>query len=91
MLKRENTTLSEEVKGLQEQVSERGMNKYEMQRNNKKLETERTELLEQIDEMDASLALEQSKQLKIQLELNQYKQEVERKLSEKEEEFDNLR
>ena len=62
-----------------------------MQRNNKRLELERGELLEHIEELETNLTSEQGKQLKLQLEVTQYRQEVERKLLEKEEDFDNLR
>ena len=90
-LKRENSVLSEELKSSQEQISERGMDKFEMQRNNKRLELERGELLEHIEELETNLTSEQGKQLKLQLEVTQYRQEVERKLLEKEDDFDNLR
>ena len=72
-LKRENSVLSEELKSLQEQVSERGMDKFEMQRNNKRLELERGELLEHIEELETNLTSEQGKQLKLQLEVTQYR------------------
>ena len=90
-LKRESTSLSEELRGLQEQISERGMNKFEMQRNNKRLEAERVELLEHIEDLENNLTTEQAKQLKTQLEYSQYRQEMERKLLEKDEEFENMR
>ena len=67
------------------------MNKFEMQRSNKRLESERVELLEHIDDLETSLTTEQAKQLKVQLEYNQYRQEMERKLLEKDEEFENMR
>ena len=90
-LKRESSSLSEELRALQEQISERGMNKFEMQRNNKRLESERMELLEHIEDLEANLTTEQAKQLKTQLEYNQYRQEMERKILEKDEEFENMR
>ena len=90
-LKRESTSLSEELRSLQEQISERGMNKFEMQRNNKRLEAERVELLEHIEDLENNLTTEQAKQLKTQLEYSQYRQEMERKLLEKDEEFENMR
>ena len=52
---------------------------------------ERDELQAAVEELEGALELEEGKVLKAQLELNQYKQENERKMADKDEEVEVMR
>uniref|UniRef100_UPI0035901084 myosin-16-like n=1 Tax=Myxine glutinosa TaxID=7769 RepID=UPI0035901084 len=91
VLKKENKTLQEDVNDLTEQLGEGGKNMYELQKAKKKLETEKDELHMALEEAESALEMEEGKVLRIQLELAQVKGDIERKLHEKDEEFDAVR
>jgi myosin heavy chain 6/7 len=55
------------------------------------LEVEKEELQAALEEAEAALEQEENKVLRAQLELGQVRQEIDRKIQEKEEEFDNTR
>merc|ERR1712050_403660 len=55
------------------------------------LEQEKEELQAALEEAEATLEMEENKVLRAQLELAQVKQEIDRKIAEKEEEFENTR
>merc|ERR1711970_163277 len=57
----------------------------------KRLEIEKEELQAALEEAEAALENEENKVLRGQLELSQVRQEIDRRISEKEEEFDNTR
>merc|ERR1719331_2946391 len=77
-VRRENKTLSNEIKDIMDQISEGGRSIHEIDKIRKRLEAEKLEL---------QSALEETKVLRCQLELNAVRQEIERRLAEKEEEF----
>merc|ERR1719317_1056096 len=84
VVRRENKTLAEEIKDLMDQICEGGRNLHDMSKNVKKYEIEK-------EELQAALEKEENKVLKGQLELSQVKQEIERRVHEKEEEFEGTR
>jgi len=55
------------------------------------LEIEKEELQAALEEAEAALEQEENKVLRAQLELSQVRQEIDRRVQEKEEEFDNTR
>merc|ERR1719187_1907736 len=57
----------------------------------KKLEAEKLELTSALEEAESILEQEENKVLRCQLELNQEKQDIERRLKEKDEEFEMIR
>merc|ERR1712198_132792 len=91
MGKRENKNLSEEVKDLMDQMGEGGRNYHEVIKNMKRLEAEKEELQNALEEAEAALEQEENKVLRGQLEVSQVRQEIDRRVAEKEEEFDNTR
>uniref|UniRef100_A0A8C6X787 Myosin motor domain-containing protein n=1 Tax=Naja naja TaxID=35670 RepID=A0A8C6X787_NAJNA len=90
-LKRENKNLQEEIMDLTDQISMSGKTIHELEKLKKGLETEKNEIQAALEEAEGALEHEESKTLRIQLELSQIKADVDRKLAEKDEEFENLR
>ncbi|XP_077325391.1 myosin-6 [Lithobates pipiens] len=89
--KRENKNLQEEISDLTEQLGEGGKSIHELEKVRKQLEQEKMELQAALEEAEASLEHEEGKILRTQLEYNQVKSEIERKLSEKDEEMEQLK
>ncbi|XP_034770388.1 myosin-7-like [Acipenser ruthenus] len=87
-LKRENKNLQEEISDLTEQLGEGGKTIHELEKVRKQLEQEKSEIQSALEEAEASLEHEEGKILRAQLEFNQVKAEIERKLVEKDEEMD---
>ncbi|EMP41316.1 Myosin-7B, partial [Chelonia mydas] len=90
-LKRENKNLQEEIADLTDQISLSGKTIHELEKVKKALESEKNDIQAALEEAEGALEHEESKTLRIQLELSQIKADVERKLAEKDEEFENLR
>merc|ERR1712002_637822 len=86
-VRRENKTLSNEIKDIMDQISEGGRSIHEIDKIRKRLEAEKLELQSALEEAEATLEQEENKVLRCQLELNAMRQEIERRLAEKEEEF----
>merc|ERR1712180_357842 len=91
VVRRENKTLAEEIKDLMDQICEGGRNLHDLSKGVKKYEIEREELQAALEEAETALENEENKVLKGQLELSQEKQEIDRRVHEKEEEFDATR
>ncbi|XP_071386590.1 myosin heavy chain 7-like [Centroberyx affinis] len=87
-MKRENKNLQEEISDLTEQLGEGGKTVHELEKVRKHLEQEKTEIQAALEEAEGSLEHEESKILRAQLEFNQIKSDIERKLSEKDEEME---
>ncbi|XP_072297034.1 myosin-7-like [Eucyclogobius newberryi] len=87
-MKRENKNLQEEISDLIEQIGENGKSIHELEKIRKQLEQEKSEIQTALEEAEASLEHEEGKILRIQLEFNQVKAEIERKLTEKDEELE---
>uniref|UniRef100_A0A8C0FKS8 Uncharacterized protein n=1 Tax=Bubo bubo TaxID=30461 RepID=A0A8C0FKS8_BUBBB len=90
-LKRENKNLQEEISDLTNQISEGNKSLHEIEKIKKQVEQEKSEVQLALEEAEGALEHEESKTLRFQLELSQLKAEFERKLTEKEEEMENIR
>uniref|UniRef100_A0A8C9VHQ5 Myosin heavy chain, fast skeletal muscle-like n=1 Tax=Scleropages formosus TaxID=113540 RepID=A0A8C9VHQ5_SCLFO len=86
-MKRENKNLQQEISDLTEQIGETGKTIHELEKAKKTVETEKTEIQTALEEAEVN-----SKYiLRIQLELNQVKGEIDRKLAEKDEEIEQIK
>ncbi|XP_064007216.1 myosin heavy chain, skeletal muscle, adult-like isoform X2 [Pogoniulus pusillus] len=90
-LKRENKNLQQEISDLTEQIAEGGKAIHELEKVKKQTEQEKSELQASLEEAEASLEHEEGKILRLQLELNQVKGDIDRKIAEKDEEIDQLK
>merc|ERR1712045_662477 len=91
VVKRENKNLADEIKDLLDQLGDGGRSIHELDKQRRRLEVEKEELQSALEEAEAALEAEENKVLRAQLELGQVKQEIDRKIAEKEEEFENTR
>merc|ERR1712179_672335 len=91
IVKRENKNLAEEIKDLLDQLGDGGRSIHELDKQRRRLEVEKEELQAALEEAEAALEQEENKVLRSQLELGQVRQEIDRKIAEKEEEFNNTR
>ncbi|XP_064423645.1 myosin-4 [Latimeria chalumnae] len=89
--KRENKNLQQEITDLTEQIAEGGKSLHELEKARKQLEQEKSEMQTALEEAEASLEHEEGKILRVQLELNQVKGEVDRKIAEKDEEMEQMK
>merc|ERR1712038_1097181 len=90
-VKRENAVLCDEIKDLLDQLGDGGRSIHELDKQRRRLEVEKEELQAALEEAEAALEQEENKVLRATLELGQVRQEIDRKIHEKEEEFDNTR
>merc|ERR1712129_556471 len=86
-VRRENKTLSNEIKDIMDQISEGGRSIHDIDKICKRLEAEKMELEAALSEAEGALEQEENKVLRAQIELAQVRQEIERRIAEKEEEF----
>merc|ERR1712152_30931 len=86
-VRRENKGLSNEIKDIMDQISEGGRSIHEIDKIRKRLEAEKLELQAALEEAEGALEQEENKVLRSQLELSQVRQEIERRISEKDDEF----
>merc|ERR1711976_842304 len=86
-VRRENKTLSNEIKDIMDQISEGGRSIHEIDKICGRLEAEKMELEAALSEAEGALEQEENKVLRCQLELTQVRQEIERRMAEKDEEF----
>jgi len=87
-VRRDNKNLADEIKDLMEQISEGGRSLHEIEKNGKRFHIEKEELQAALEEAEVALEQEENKVLRDQLELSQVKQEIDKRIHEKEEEFD---
>merc|ERR1712055_1073327 len=90
-VRRENKCLSNEIKDIMDQISEGGRSIHEIDKIRKRLEAEKMELSAALEEAEGALEQEENKVLRATLELTQVRQEIERRIAEKEEEFFGLK
>ncbi|KAF4012383.1 hypothetical protein G4228_003433 [Cervus hanglu yarkandensis] len=90
-MRRENKNLQEEISDLTMQIAETNKNLQEMEKTKKQVEQEKSDLQAALEEVEGSLEHEESKILRVQLELNQVKSELDRRLTEKDEEIEQLK
>merc|ERR1711936_1500561 len=86
-VRRENKGLSNEIKDIMDQINEGGHSIHEIDKIRKRLDAEKMELQAALEEAEGALEQEENKVLRAQLELTQVRQEIERRIAEKEEEF----
>merc|ERR1711981_662424 len=91
VVKRENKNLADEIKDLLDQLGDGGRSIHELDKQRRRLEVEKEELQAALEEAEAALEQEENKVLRAQLELGQVRQEIDRKIAEKVEEFENTR
>merc|ERR1719219_2997292 len=89
IVRRENKNLADEVKDLLDQLGDGGRSIHELDKQRRRLEVEKEELQAALEEAESALEAEENKVLCGALELGQTKQEIDRKIAEKEEEFEN--
>merc|ERR1712029_499075 len=82
---------ADEVKDLLDQLGDGGRSIHELDKQRRRLEAEKEELQAALEEAEGALEAEENKVLRAQLELGQVKQEIDRRIAEKEEEFNNTR
>merc|ERR1712045_163989 len=91
IVRRENKNLADEVKDLLDQLGDGGRSIHELDKQRRRLEVEKEELQAALEEAESALEAEENKVLRAALELGQVKQDIDRKIAEKEEEFGNTR
>merc|ERR1719447_890001 len=91
VVRRENKNPADEIKDLLDQLGDGGRSIHELDKQRRRLEVEKEELQAALEEAEGALESEENKVLRAQLELGQAKQEIDRKIAEKEEEFENTR
>merc|ERR1712156_444752 len=91
IVRRENKNLADEVKDLLDQLSDGGRSIHDLDKQRRRLETEKEELQAALEEAEATLEMEENKVLRAQIELGQVRQDIDRRIAEKEEEFNNTR
>merc|ERR1712066_1192250 len=74
-----------------DQLGDGGRSIHELDKQRRRLEVEKEELQAALEEAEGALEAEENKVLRAQLELGQVRQEIDRRMAEKEEEFDNTR
>merc|ERR1719213_746941 len=90
-VRKENKNLSTEIKDIMDQIGEGGRTIHEIDKIRKRLENEKLELQAALEEAQSALEQQENKVLRSQLALSQVKQEIERRIKEKEEELEGLR
>ena len=88
---RENKTLSDEIKSLMEQISDGGRTIHDIDKKRKRLDAEKKDLESALGDAENALELEENKLLKLTLDVNQLKADIDKKIQEKEEEFENTK
>merc|ERR1740128_1365951 len=91
IVKRENKNLADEIKDLLDQLGDGGRSIHDLDKQRRRLEQEKEELQAALEEAEGALEQEENKVPRAQLELGQVRQEIDRRIQEKEEEFDNTR
>merc|ERR1719350_1041668 len=91
VVKRENKNLADEIKDLLDQLGDGGRSIHELDKQRRRLEVEKEELQAALEEAEGALEQEENKVLRASLELGQVRQEIDRRIAEKDEEFENSR
>merc|ERR1712207_68735 len=91
IVKRENKNLADEIKDLLDQLGDGGRSIHDLDKQRRRLEQEKEELQAALEEAEGALEQEENKVLRSKLELSQVRQEIDRRVAEKEEEFNTTR
>ena len=81
----------DEIADLTDQLGEGGRSVHELEKSRKRLEMEKEELQAALEEAEAALEQEEAKVMRTQLEISAIRQDIDRRLAEKDEEFENTR
>lgn len=90
-VRRENKNLQDEIGDLMEHLSHEGKTIMELERAKKVLDVEKSDMKAALEDAEGTLEHEGTKTLRVQMELQQVRSDIERKISEKDEELDNFR
>ena len=90
-VKRENKNLQEEIADLSDQIAESSKSNQELEKTNRVLSVDCNELQAALEEAEAAVEIEESKILRLHVQLAQIKQDFERRIAEKDEESENCR
>ena len=82
---------SDEIHDLTDQLGEGGRNVHEMDKARRRLELEKEELQAALEEAESALEIEEAKVAQAQLEVSAIRADIDRRLAEKDEEFENTR
>ena len=85
------SNISEEIHDLTDQLGEGGRSVHDIDKARKRLEMEKEELQAALEEAEAALEQEEAKVQRGILELAAVRQDIDRRLAEKDEEFENTR
>ena len=91
IVKRENKNLADEIRDLIDQLGDGGRSIHDLDKQRRRLEQEKEELQTALEDAEGHLEQEENKVLRAALELSQVRQEIDRRVAEKEEEFNNTR
>ena len=83
--------LADEIADLTDQLGEGGRSVHELEKARKRLEMEKEELQSALEEAEAALEQEEAKVMRTQLEISSIRQDIDRRIAEKDEEFENTR
>jgi len=84
-------TCIDEIHDLTDQLGEGGRNVHEMDKARRRLELEKEELQAALEEAESALEIEEAKVGQAQLEVSAIKADIDRRIAEKDEEFENTR
>ena len=82
---------TDEIHELTDQLTEGGRGVHEIEKARRRLEMEKQELSAALEEAESALEQEEAKVSRAQLEIAVIRQEIERRISEKDDEFENTR
>ena len=81
----------DEIHDLTDQLGEGGRNVHELDKSRRRLELEKEELQAALEEAESALEQEEAKVMRAQLEISSVRSEIDRRIQDKEEEFENTR
>jgi len=90
-VRRENKNLSDEIHDLTDQIGEGGRGVHELDKLRRRLELEKEELQAALEEAEGALEQEEAKVARAQQELAGIRGDIDRRLAEKDEEFESSR
>ncbi|XP_052814276.1 myosin heavy chain, striated muscle-like [Mya arenaria] len=90
-LRRENSNLSTQLSEVNNQLSEGSRSVHEVDKTRRRLEMEKQELQTALEEAESSLEQQEARVARAQLEIQGIRSEIDRRIAEKEEEFENTR
>ncbi|XP_066277748.1 myosin-16-like isoform X1 [Branchiostoma lanceolatum] len=90
-LKKENKQLSDDLHDVNDLLAEHAKNVHELEKQKRQMSVEMEDLRTALEETEGALEVEEAKVLRTNLELSQLRADIDRRLAEKEEEFETTR